>query len=228
MDQAHATALPAVVVVGLAALAVALAAFALRTPDGRLYLLLLVTAVGVLLVTPSWYPNYPAFAAGPLALSLGAALGVLTTNRRAGVARASAGVLALLLTAGTAGQLASTDGFSFPRADLARILFAHQGCVTTDHPVSLIGTNRLRADLRDGCRLVVDLSGYIHVLPGSDQRRDNPAFQELMMSYVSSGRTTVVMSGMWPDDFSEPNRAIVRGWPVVGSAGRIDVREPTP
>ncbi|MFT4109643.1 hypothetical protein, partial [Propionicimonas sp.] len=135
-------------------------------------------------------------------------------------------VAGLLLGAGTLAQLASTDGFSFPRAGLAAVIGARSGCVTTDHPVALILTDRLRTDLRAGCRLVVDLSGYIHVLPGSDQRRDNPDFQAVMMDYLDSGDTTIVMSGLWPGDFSRTNRAIVQGWPVVGSAGGIDVRQP--
>jgi hypothetical protein len=228
MDQARASILPAALILVLAVLALAVVAAAVRAPAARLYPFLLAATVGVLLATPSWYPNYPAFAAAPLALSAGAALSVLSGHLRAAAVRAVSVGLAVLVALATVGHLASTDGFSFPREDLTRLLAARQGCVTTDHPISLILTDRLRADLRDGCRLVVDLSGYIHVLPGSDQRRDNPAFQTLLIDYLGSGATAVVMSGMWPGDFSRANREVVEGWPVVGSAGQVDVRRPTP
>jgi hypothetical protein len=228
MDQTTALAMPAVVVVLLAVVVLAVSVLAVRTQVGRLSLLLLAATVAVLFATPSWYPNYPALAAAPLALSVGTGLSVLTVHRRPGISRAIAGTLAVLVTVATIGQLASSDGFSFPRAELSRVLATRPGCVTTDHPISVILTDRLRTDLRNGCRLVVDLSGYIHVLPGSDQRRDNAEFQTLMMDYLASGGTAVVMSGMWPGDFSPANRKVVLNWPVVGSAGRIDVREPNP
>jgi hypothetical protein len=188
-----------------------------------------VVTVAVLLASPAWYAaSYPAFAAAPLALVLGSATAVATKRLHRQGRRVAAAITGLLLVAGGTVQVASTDGFSFPGQELSQVLSGRTGCVSTDHPIALILTNRLRADLGHGCTLVVDLSGYIHVVEGSPQRRENAAFQRLMMEYLAGGDTVVIMSGMWPGDFAPEGRARVNSWPVVGSADRIMVRQPVP
>ena len=212
----------------IAVVVLAAAVVAVRTPAGRLYVALLAVAVGVLLASPAWYPNYPAFAGAPLALVLGSAVGALTDRLPRLGRRLVAAAASVLILAGATSQLLSRDGFTFPSSQLAASLSGRPGCVTIDHPIALILTDRLRTDLRNGCPLVADLSGYIHVVDGSPQRRDNPAFQKLMMDYLGGGETTVIMSGMWPGDFNQVNRDRVESWPVVGSAGTIVVRQPVP
>jgi len=228
-DFGQASPLLTAVGVLLCVLVLAAAITAASTAAGRLPAILLVVAVAVLLASPGWYPkSYPAFAAAPLALVLGSATAVWAGRlRRRGRSVVAAIASVLVLVAATV-QLGSRDGFSFPGAELGELLTGRAGCVTTDHPVALILTNRLRADLGRGCPLVVDLSGYIHVLDGSPQRRENPAFQRVMMDYLGGGKTTVIMSGMWPGDFAPENRKLVESWPVVGSADRILVRQPVP
>lgn len=226
LGQSAAAAVPPALLAIAALLVVALVALASRRTAGRLYLALLAATAVVVLATPSWYPNYPAFTAAPLALAFGAAVAVVSEHVPRVHGRVVAGMLATLLCAGVLAQLISKDGFSFPGDRLAGVLASREGCVTTDQPVALLLTDRLRTDLRRGCPLMADLSGYIHVVSGSDQRRDNAEFQQLMMDYLAGGRTTIVWSGMWPDDFRRENRARVRSWPVIGQVGRLEVREP--
>lgn len=228
MDQAAAAEAPAVVTMVLAAGVLVLAAVAVRESAGRLYLLLLATTVATLLLVAAWYPNYPAFAAVPLALTLGSSVSALGSRLPRVGRRVVAVAVVLLVALGAIPQLLSRAGYSFPRAELTAVLATRQGCVTTDHPIALVLTDRLRIDLRAGCRLVADLSGYIHVLPGENQRGKNPDFQTVMMEYLASGDTTVIVSGLWPGDFAPANREIIESWPVVGTAGDLDIREPTP
>ncbi|MFT3971189.1 MAG: hypothetical protein QM695_13170 [Micropruina sp.] len=225
LDQADATRLPAPLTVALAGCVLALALVAVRSRAGRLYLLLLATTVATLLLVAAWYPNYPAFAAAPLGLTVGSAVSVICSQQRL-VARVGAALVAVLIALGAIHLIATPSGYSFPREELTAVLSTRDGCVTTDHPIALILTDRLRHDLRSGCQLVVDLSGYIHVVPGSDRRSENPEFQAVMMNYLGSGRTTVVMSGLWPGGFSRASRELVESWPVVGTAGDIKLREP--
>ncbi len=225
LDQGDAARLPAALTVLLAGGALALALVAVRSRAGRLYLLLLATTVAALLLVAAWYPNYPAFAAAPLALTVGSSVSVICSQQRR-IARVGAALVAVLIALGAIRQIVTPTGYSFPREELTAVLSKRDGCVTTDHPIALVLTDRLRHDLRSGCRLVVDLSGYIHVVPGSDRRSDNPEFQTVMMDYLGSGHTTVVMSGIWPGDFSRANRELVESWSVVGTAGDIKVREP--
>lgn len=224
-DQASAAAVPLLAALALFTATLVIGTIAARTPAGGLPVALAAVTVSVLLLSPAWYPNYAAFAAAPLALVAGVATGATTTL--AVPARAvTVGTAGVVVVLGAAAHLGSTDGYPFPGTQLGAVLDARPGCVTTDHPLALILSDRLRPDLREGCPLVVDLSGYIHVLPGENRRSRNPAFQETMMGYLSGGRSTVIMSGLWPRDFSPESRAIVESWPVVGMAGDVTVRNP--
>lgn len=226
LEQDAAAAFPAVAV-GLVVLTLALTVAAARWKSGRLYLVLLATTVLVLLAAPSWYPNYPAFAAAPLALVLGSAVAAIRARTKGSGRRVIAGAVVALIGVGAVAQLRLPSGYTFPGRELGEALSSHRGCVTSDHPVSLILADRLRSNLRSGCTLMVDLSGYIHVLPGNSQRRDNPEFQQVMMDYLRGGETTIVMSGMWPGDFSKANREIVNSWPILKVSGKIAVRQPS-
>lgn len=225
LDQADSARLPAALTVVLAGGVLALALVAVRSGVGRLYLLLLATTVAALLLVSAWYPNYPAFAAAPLALTVGSSVSVICSQQRL-VARVGAALVAVLIALGAIRQIVTPTGYSFPREELTAALSTRDDCVTTDHPIALVLTDRLRPDLRSGCRLVVDLSGYIHVVSGSDRRSENPEFQTVMMDYLGSGHTTVVMSGIWPGDFSRASRKLVESWRIVGTVGDIKVREP--
>lgn len=208
------------------AAAIAAAAF---DRAGRLYVFCLVAALITLLAGPSWFAHYPTLAIGPMALVLGTAVG-----RLAGVAGRLGGavlavVVAALLAAGTVWQLGQPEGRPFPVAVVTEALHGREGCVTTDNPVSLILTDTLRRNLRRGCPLVVDLSGYLYDIlranGGDADREDNPAFQRELVRYLGSGRTTVIMR-LWPDSFDAGSRAEVERWPVLAHFDDHTVREP--
>ncbi|MFT4108171.1 glycosyltransferase 87 family protein, partial [Propionicimonas sp.] len=82
MDQATATGLPAALVIGLCLVVLAVAVLAVRSPSGRLSVCLLAASVGMLLTTASWYANYPAFAAAPLALAVGSSVSLVAGRLR--------------------------------------------------------------------------------------------------------------------------------------------------
>jgi len=228
-DLAQAPAVPLAVTIGLVIIVLGALVLAVRSTPGRLYSILLATTVGVLLASPSWYANYAAFAAAPLALVIGSAAAQAAGWLHGGWRSTCVAVVAVLLVGTSCVQLASRTGFGFPTAELGRTLSARPGCLTTDQPVALILGDRLRTNLDRGCRLVVDLSGYIHVFDAggeSSQRAANPRFQAEMLDYLRSGESTVIMSGMWPNDFDRESRAEVLGWPVVATVGSIEVRQP--
>ena len=228
-DLAQAGLVPVAVSAALGVAVLVAVALALRTVPGRLFALLLMGTVAVLLATPSWYANYAAFAAAPLALVVGSSVATIT-RWLPNVWRWVGAIVVAVVLAGAAGlQLISKVGFSFPGAQLTQALRDQPGCVTTDQPMALILGDRLRTNLDHGCRLVVDLSGYIHVFhqDGSpSQRAANPRFQSEMMGYLRSGEATVILSDMWPRDFSRDSRREVSGWPVIETAGWIQVRSP--
>jgi hypothetical protein len=225
----QAGAVPVAVTIGLGIMVLGALALAVRSMPGRLYSILLVATVALLLATPSWYANYAAFAAGPLALVIGCAAAQGAAWLHGGWRSACGALVAVLLAGASFLQLTSRTGFGFPTAELSRTLSTRPGCLTTDQPVALILGDRLRTNLDRGCRLVVDLSGYIHVFErdgASSQRAANPRFQAEMLDYLRSGESTVIMSAMWPDDFDRESRAEVSGWPVIAVAATIEVRQP--
>ncbi len=101
---------------------------------------------------------------------------------------------------------------------MRKALADRPGCVTTDNPVSLIDTDTLRRNLDRGCPLVVDLSGYVYDISHADgstpERLRNAKFQTVMVDYLGSGSTAVIMR-LWPGSFDDASQAKVRSWPVL-------------
>ena len=219
------------VIWALGAAVVVFAAFALTDRMGRFFVLLFVTALATLLMGPSWYSHYPEFGAVPLALVLGTGLAQMLRAARPGVRSAVAAATAVLVAAGALVQFAIPEGSPFPVKQVTAVVQDRAGCITTDNPVSLILTNTLRRDLRRGCPLMVDLSGYIYNITrtaDSDPlRNDNPAFQRVLMDYLASGKTAIIMR-LWPDSFSPQSQAEVRSWPNLGVFDGHHIREPLP
>jgi len=228
-EAAGQLAVPAAVTLALGAVLLVALGAAVGDRAGRLYAFCLVAALATLLAGPSWFAHYPTLAIGPMALVLGVAVGRL--NAVAGrVGRFVMAVLvAGLVAAGAVAQLGQPEGRPFPVETVTRALADRPGCVTTDNPVALILTDTLRRDLRRGCPLVVDLSGYVYDIlrahGGAADREDNPAFQRELIRYLGSGHTTVLMR-LWPESFDPASRAQVESWPVLARFDGHAVREP--
>jgi alpha-1,2-mannosyltransferase len=228
LGQLDAAPPPLGVMVALFALVIVAAALAARSRPGRLYLALGVVSIATLLAGPSWYVHYAVFSAAPLALVLGAGLAEVSDRLARGWRVAGGLLLAALVATGVVVQLQIPEGNPFPAAEVGAVLKGRSGCVTTDNPVSLILTDTLRRDLRRGCPLMVDLSGYIYDISradGSDpQRSANPEFQRELLRYFDSGSTAVIMR-LWPDSFSPGSQAIVRTWPELAQFSGHAVRD---
>jgi alpha-1,2-mannosyltransferase len=201
-----------------------------RTRLGQLFVLLTVASGLTLLASPTWFGHYAAFLAAPLCLAYGTAFGeflkVTATQKYRRVA------IAVIMTGlGLIGTvvIAKHDGTPLEGQQLASLLAARPGCVTTDNPTTLIFSNTLRRNLAAGCPLVVDLGGYIYDLyptGGSIRRASNPAFQRFALHYLSSGTTTAIIR-FGSGDLSRHSRKVIDNWPVVGQFGTLVVRQPT-
>lgn len=215
----------------LAGVVVVFAAFALADRMGRFFVLLFVTALATLLIGPSWYSHYPEFAAVPLALVLGTGLAQMVGAGRRSLHSAVAAATAVVVAVGAVVQFATPEGSPFAVREVTAVVRDRAGCITTDNPVSLILTNTLRRNLRQGCPLVVDLSGYIYNITRTADadplRSDNPAFQRELMNYLASGNTAIIMR-LWPDSFSAQSQAEVRSWPSLGVFDGHHIRQPIP
>ncbi|MBN9106973.1 MAG: DUF2029 domain-containing protein [Propionibacteriaceae bacterium] len=222
-------AVPPGVTLALGAVLGVLIAGAVVDRAGRLYVFCLAAALITLLAGPSWFAHYPTLAIGPMALVLGTAAGRLTAVAGRVGRAVLAVVVAVLVGLGSVWQLGQPEGKPFAVTVVSEALRDRAGCVTTDNPVSLILSDTLRRNLRRGCPLVVDLSGYLYDIlrarGGEADREDNPAFQRELIRYLGSGETTVIMR-LWPDSFDAASRAEVERWPVLVRFDGHTVREP--
>jgi hypothetical protein len=162
---------PATLVVGGLALALVCVA-CLGSGPGRFALSLLGVQVLVLLLSPSFFGYYNAYAAPGLALVVAqvvrwmvALLGHRMSSRAPGSLSTRAGttlvlVLGIMLAVSRSLGVDShvVSGALFPAATLERAASAAR-CVTSDSPDALILTDLFTRDLRRGCQVPVDLSG---------------------------------------------------------------------
>lgn len=205
---------------------------ALTVRWARFFVVLLVAAVAVLLSAPTWYQHYPAFAAGPVALVVGSAVGVLSGQlHRWIVARALLVVVLLVALAVYAAPLGTlSQGRRFPLRELA-VARTTNGCVTTDDALNLIELNLIGRNVARGCPMVVDLGGYIFDMPVDGRqvsRRTNPAWQATALRYLGSGSTTVLsrLNTSYYKAFTSTSRRQIRRWRLLAKVGQTTVRAP--
>ena len=215
-----------------AVLGVIAVVLALRTRAGRLGVVLLGASLALLVASPAWSTDYASLLGVPLALVLGSAVGVLGA-RRARAGRVT-GVVALAgLTAYTAASLPNlTFGPSFAGRTLGRLLADTPGCVVTDEPSAIVEADLLQRNLDRGCPLMADLGGYsYHLQPGAGLhvgRARNEQWQRFTLDHFRTGDAVVVVRFAMGTGFSRETKATIAGWPLIGSAGRFEVRRPLP
>ncbi len=220
---------PAVLAVAVVLAAIAVG-IALRTADGRLHGLLVLSGVAVLLAGPTWYPHYSALVAGPLCLVLGNAVTVVAGRLpRPGLRRLALGAPVLGIVVAYLLLLGQSVGYRFPGPELATALRGRPGCVTTDRPAALVLSDTLRRNLARGCPVVVDPLGYKFSAQrlALSPRENRLRFNRLLTDYLGSGASAVLVKGA-PEDLGPDNAERIESWPVVGSAGRLLIREPVP
>ncbi|MDQ7992995.1 MAG: glycosyltransferase 87 family protein [Propionicimonas sp.] len=207
-------------------LTVAALALGCRTPLGRLHAALAVAGGAVLLAGPTWYPHYPAFIAAPLCLLYGNAAGVVLGWIRQGWAhRAASAAVATLLAAALVTLVGQSAGLRFPGARLAAALEGRDGCVTSDRTAALVLTGSLRRNLARGCPVVVDIQGYKFIGQSGDRSgaETRGRYQRLLVDYLATGSSAILVRQR-PAGLEPALRDRVLAWPVVGQAGRYQVR----
>jgi hypothetical protein len=121
-------------------------------------------------------------------------------------------------------------GQPFPGRTLGAAVANRPGCVTTDHPSTLILMNVLSRNLERGCQLVVDLGGASYDLPSPERgvvsRRKNDAFQVYALAYLRSGDAMILARFHRGFGISNPSAKIIYGWPVIERAGGYGIRRP--
>lgn len=150
--------------------AVGVGLLAWRRPETRLWAALLAATGSTLLLSPSYFAHYSAFAAPPVALLAGAGVAAAAEGSAARVLRPAVAVAGPAVLALLAAQVVShPEGRPVPAAATARALAAAR-CVTADSTAALVASDVLTRDLRRGCPVVVDVVG----LPYDQDRGDLP------------------------------------------------------
>ncbi|MBI4943306.1 MAG: DUF2029 domain-containing protein [Actinobacteria bacterium] len=184
----------------------------------------------VLVLSPSFFDHYTPLVAPYAALVLAAALGALTRWRPAVPTVVAAGAVATCWMWTASSTL--TTGRPFPAAEL-RPALAGARCVTADSPKALVALDVLGRDLRNGCRVAIDVSGATYdaaalpLLPDGTAvaRSQNPRWQSYLMDYLGTGDATLLVRGT-ADDLSPASRELFRSWPTLVSRGGYRVRAP--
>jgi alpha-1,2-mannosyltransferase len=157
--------LAAVAVILAVAVGLAVAALAWRRPETRVWAALLAVAVALLLTSPSYFAHYGTFAAPALALLAGAgADGLLSwlAVRAPGLRPLvpAAGLVALALLG--AHVVTQPEGRRPPPERTVAGELAGARCVAGDSAAALVVADVLSRDLRDGCPVVVDVTGLTY------------------------------------------------------------------
>ena len=146
------------------AVAVAAGVVAWRVPAARLWAALLAAQGALLLTSPSYFAHYGTYVAPALALLAGAGSDALLTavTDRAALLRPVAPVVGLLaLAVLSAHVVTQPEGRRVPAQSTEDALSGIR-CVAADSAAALVTADVLTRDLRNGCRLVVDVTGLTY------------------------------------------------------------------
>ncbi len=203
--------------------------------EPRLPVGLAVVLTALLLVTPAYFPHYASLIAGPYAIVVGAAAGILIALVRHHQQPALAALVAGLLTAVAVTAIPVAGhrfGKSFPARQLAASVAPLPGCVTADDPLLLVQLNVLSRDFKRSCQVRIDVTGSAY---GTDKlllrngkpapRRLNTRWQRNLMIYLRSGTATILVRTA-PDSLPRAMVAEIRQWPVLAHSRRYVLYRP--
>jgi hypothetical protein len=178
-----------------AALVVAAGVVAWRGRRGRLWVAMAAAQVAVLLLSPSYLPQYAAYVAAAVALVVAAAASLVPPPGRVAAAVVVCAGLALVV-----GDVRPAPAPTFPAAQI-RARLPSTGCVRSDSPATLALLDVLSRDLAEGCPVPVDLSGRTYDIGSRDAlgrpvpRVHNQPWQRFARDYLTSGSATVLARG---------------------------------
>ncbi|MET0695275.1 MAG: hypothetical protein ABWY56_15185 [Propionibacteriaceae bacterium] len=220
-------------VVSLALLLLASVAACIE-PRTRSSVLLMIGMGALLLSTPSWFVHYTALTAAVVAIIVGAGaqrLIDLPGVRRVGWLRIALGAVVIGgMVLGSLPIATASIGNKFPGRTLGAATADRPGCVTSDHPSTLILMNVISRNLERGCPLVVDLGGASYHLDSPERgvttRRHNDVFQVYALDYLRSGDTMIIARFRRNFGLNADSWKTVQSWPVVERAGGYTLRQP--
>ncbi|GAB2484394.1 glycosyltransferase 87 family protein [Jatrophihabitans fulvus] len=183
---------------------------------GRPLLVLLAACLAVLLLSPSWFVPYCAFAAVPLALVVAVAAHVpAAAGRRTVPVLVSVSALVTVLAAALP---LPRGGVVRDAAELQRAVAPYR-CVMSDTPVVLIRLNVLSRDFAHNCANWVDVTGRTYGRDrGTGPRRSNLRWQHDLRRYLASG-DVVVLGRVAGSGISRTTLGELRRGGTVASAG---------
>ena len=162
----------------------------------RLWAALALVQTAVVLATPSFFNDYPSFAAPAATLVLGTAVAVTIERLARRGVRPLHGrvVIGLVLAPLAAISLFRLEGERLPLAELESDILRAR-CVSADSPALLVLTQAMRRNLDAGCPLVLDPTGISYDMdrgrphppvPGN-WRLHAPGYQAAMVAWYTSG-----------------------------------------
>ena len=191
----------------------AVAALAWRRPVTRVWVALLVGAVLMLLASPSYFGHYGTFAAPALALVVGAGADTVLSwlAVRAALVRPlvpALGLVALALLG--AHVVLQPEGRRPPPERAMADELSGARCVAADSAAALVAADVLSRDLRDGCPVVVDVTGLTYDQdrgdltsgPTPSARRHDPEWQRSVDRYLTGA--SAVLFDQWRSDGLDP------------------------
>jgi alpha-1,2-mannosyltransferase len=235
VERLHLEILPVVIFV-IAAGAIAFVAW--RRPGIRLWAALAGAQSGLLLVSPSFFGHYGAWAAPADALCLGAvfaeAVGQSWSTRRSQVfagmyVAGLAGLLLVTLDPGLVGKRPTSMHVAWqPVTEL----LANARCPTADAPIVLIETGALRRMLDDGCPVLISPTGVSYdtdrTLRGKERTRPKQVeYQAIMADYYGKSDAAVFMRPPSRNGLSDATWAVIRAHlPVEHKLNKMTVYLP--
>ena len=215
---------PSIVVAVVGVLALTALLLAWRERSARVVIVLLVTQTALLLQVPSYFQFYAVFVVPAAALTVAVASEqVAGWQARRGRSPRIAGVGALSAAVAVAGvvlvPIRVEAGRPFPGRQLGAAA-GRQRCVLSDTPIALIEMNVLSRDLRNGCVVRIDVTGYTYegeIARGPDgkplSRQKDAAWQHQVLGYLTSGDALVLAR---PETgLSGASRREIARWPVL-------------
>jgi alpha-1,2-mannosyltransferase len=223
---------PAAVTVAAVIALLVCAALAWTYREARLPVLLMVGQGVFLLTTPTWFLHFAGFTAGPVALTVGAAIGHVMALLRARSAQiAVAVVIAGALAVYASGWSTTTFNRRLPE-EFRAIAADAPGCVTSDDATTLVLSNTLSRNLTHGCRFIADLGGHSHDMAAAAGRKvsrnGNREFQRFALDYLRTGSVSILIRYSGGRGFSARTTAVLDQWPLLARDGRYQVRRPVP
>jgi 4-amino-4-deoxy-L-arabinose transferase-like glycosyltransferase len=190
------------------AIAAAVALLAWRRPATRLWACLFAVAMALLLTSPSYFAHYGTFAAPSLALLAGAGADAVLAwvSVRAPALRPVAPAVGLVALAALGAHVVTqSEGRAVP-VQAVTVALSSTRCVAADSAAALVVADVLTRDLRNGCPVVVDVTGLtydqdpgdLHAGPTPRARRQDGEWQRGVDRYLS-GADAVVLD-QWRTD----------------------------